>query len=108
MTFISVERPTINQCLIANVSSSHAVSQLVLVPDNRHEAHVSLDLDVLIQDQDAVGLSRNRPQGVDSLCCILQLLTKVVNLWTRGGRIRNLSECSLPPRILSDLSAFFG
>lgn len=31
------------QELEANVSSSHAVSQFVLVPEERHEAHVSLD-----------------------------------------------------------------
>lgn len=70
--------------LEANVSSSHAVAQFVLIPKERHEAHVSLDLDRLIQDQDAVSLPRNWLYGVDSLGCILKLLTKLLDLWTRG------------------------
>lgn len=69
--------------LVADVSSSHAVSQFVLVPDERHEAYIRLDLDVLIQHQDAVGLPRNWPQRMDLLGCIVELLTEFMNLWTR-------------------------
>lgn len=57
--------------LEADVSSSHTVSQFVLVPDERHEADVGLDLDGLIQDQNAVGLPRNRLQSMHLLGCIL-------------------------------------
>lgn len=67
----------------ANVSSSHTVSQFVLVPDERHEAYIRLDLDGLIQDQNAIGLPRNWLQSVGFQGCILQLLTEVMDLWTR-------------------------
>lgn len=89
MTFIPVGRPSISQPLEADASSSHAVSQLVLVPHEGHEADVSLDVDVVIQDQDAVRLPRDRLHGVDFLRHIPQLLTKIVNLWMKGERIRN-------------------
>lgn len=69
--------------LEANVPSSHTVSQFVLVPDERHEADVSLDLDVLIQDQNAVGLPRNRLHSMDLLGCVHELLAEFIDLWTR-------------------------
>lgn len=72
------------QELEANVSSSHAVSQFVLVPEERHEANVSLDLDALVQEQDAVGLPGNRLPGVVSLRCIFELIAKALDLWTRA------------------------
>lgn len=72
------------QELEANVSSSHAVSQFVLVPEERHEANVSLDLDALVQEQDAVGLPGNWLPGVVSLCCIFELIAKALDLWTRA------------------------
>lgn len=69
--------------LEANVSSSHAVSQFVPVSKERHEAHVSLNWDVLIQDQDAIGLPGNWLHGMDLLGCIPELLTKFLDLWAR-------------------------
>lgn len=68
---------------VTNVSSSHAVAQFVLVTDERHEAHIRLNLDALIQDQNAVGLPRNGLQSMDFQGCILELLTEFMNLWTR-------------------------
>lgn len=53
------------EALEANVSSSHTVPQFVLVPDERHEAYIRLNLDVLIQDQYTVGFPRNWLQGMD-------------------------------------------
>lgn len=70
--------------LEAKVSSSHAVSQFVLVPEERHEAHVSLDEHGLIQDQDAIGLPGNRLHGVDFLRRVPELLAKVLDLRTSG------------------------
>lgn len=67
----------------ANVSSSHTVPQLVLVPDERHEAYIRLNLDVLIQDQNAVGLPGDWLQSMDFQGCILELLTEFMDLWTR-------------------------
>lgn len=90
------------EALEADVSSSHAVPQSVLVPEDRHEAHVGLDRDALIQDQDAVGLPGNWLHGVGFLRCILQLLAKVLDLWTRGG-IRNISEVPLCSSLISRL-----
>lgn len=69
--------------LEANVSSSHTVPQFVLVPDERHEAYICLNLDVLIQDQNAVGLPRNWLQSMDFQGCILEQLTESMDLWTR-------------------------
>lgn len=69
--------------LEAQVSSSHTVAQFVFVPQERHEAHIGLDLNGLVKDQHAIGFPGNRLQGVDFLCCILQLFTKLFNLWTR-------------------------
>lgn len=69
--------------LEADVSSSHAVPQFVLVPDERHEADIRLDLDVLIQEQNAVGLPRNRLHSVDFLGCIHELLEEFIDLWRR-------------------------
>lgn len=69
--------------LEADVSSSHAVPQFVLVPDERHEAHVRLDLDVLVQEQNAVGLPRNRLHSVDFLGCVHELLTEFIDLSRR-------------------------
>lgn len=71
------------ETLVANVSSSHAVPQFVLVPDKRHEAYIRLNLDALIQDQNAVGLPRNWLQSMDSQGCIFELLTEFLDLWTR-------------------------
>lgn len=76
--------------LKAEVSSSHGVSQFVLVPKERHEAHVGLNGKLLIEHQDAVGLPGNRPQGVDLLRRVLQLLTKRVDLWMRA-RARDIT-----------------
>lgn len=80
----------IAQTLYGDVPSGHAVAQLVLVPKERHDAHVSLDDDALIQEQHAVGLPRKRLHGVGFLRCVFQLLTEVLYLWTRG-LIRNTS-----------------
>lgn len=66
--------------LEAEVSSSHAVSQFVLVPDERHEAHVGIGVDRLLEDQDAVGLPRKRLHDVRFLRRLLDLLLKVLNL----------------------------
>lgn len=71
------------EVLEANVSPSHTVPQFVLVPDERHEAYIHLNLDVLIQDQNAVGLPRNWLQSMDFEGCILELLTEFMDLWTR-------------------------
>lgn len=69
--------------LEAQVSSSHTVAQFVFVPQERHEAHISLYLNGLVKDQHAIGFPGNRLQGVDFLRCILQLFTKLFDLWTR-------------------------
>lgn len=73
---------TMKMNLETDVSSSHAVAQLILVPNERHDAHVSLDVDGLIEDQDAVGLPRDRLGGVSFLGCCLELITEVEDLWT--------------------------
>lgn len=69
--------------LEADVPSSHAVPQFVLVPDERHEAHVRLDLDVLVQEQNAVGLPGNGLHGVDFLGCVQELLAEFIDLRRR-------------------------
>ncbi len=79
--------------LEADVSSSHAVSQFVLVPEERHQAHVSLDLNGLIQDQDTIGLPGNWLHGVDFLRRILELLTKVLDLCTREIYQKTVISC---------------
>lgn len=66
--------------LEADGSSSHAVSQFVLVPEERHKAHVSLDEYIVIQDQDAIGLPRKWLLGVGFLRCILELLTELLDV----------------------------
>lgn len=71
------------EALEANVSSSHTVPQFVLVSDERHEAYIRLNLDVLIQDQNTVGFPRNWLQGMSFQGCLLELLTEFVDLWTR-------------------------
>lgn len=75
--------PSVQAASEADVSSSHAVAQFVLVPDERHEAHIRLDLDVLIQEQNAVGLPGNRLHSVDLLGCIHELLAEFIDLWRR-------------------------
>lgn len=70
------------QILEANVSSSHTIAQFVLVPKERHSPHIGLDVDLLVQHQNTIGLPRNRLHNVDFLRCILQPLTKVLKLWT--------------------------
>lgn len=78
--------------LEANVSSSHAVSQFVPVSKEGHEAYVSLDWDVLIQHQDAIGLPGNWLHGVDLLGCIPELLTKFLDLWERRWKRKHISS----------------
>lgn len=73
--------------LEAKVSSSHAVSQFVLVPEERHEAHVGIDVDGLIQDQDAVGLPGKRIHGVGFLRCVFELLLEVLNVAESSQRV---------------------
>lgn len=75
--------PSTQAGLEADVSSSHAVPQFVLVPDERHEADIRLDLDVLVQEQNAVGLPRKRLHSVDLLGCIHELLAEFIDLWRR-------------------------
>lgn len=74
----------------ADVSSSHAVSQFVLVPKERHEAHVGLDVDQVVQDKDAVGLPGKGLHGVGVLRRLVEPLSKVLHLWREGGRIRDV------------------
>lgn len=64
----------------ANVSSSEAVAQFVLVAEERHDAHVGVDVDRLIQDQHAVGLPRYRLKDMQFLCCVFELLTEILDL----------------------------
>lgn len=66
--------------LKSKVSSGHAVAQFVLVSEEGHGAHVRLDVDWLLQDQDSVGFPRNRLSDVGSLSCILEPLGKSLYL----------------------------
>ena len=70
--------------LESNVPSGQGVAQLVLVANERHEAYVGLHEDGLVQLQDTVGLPRNRLQGMGFLGCPFQLLTEILDLWTKG------------------------
>lgn len=70
---------------VADVSSSHAVAQFVLVADERHDAHVGLDEERLIQDQHAVGPPRDRLHDVDFLRRVLQLLAEFLDLREEDG-----------------------
>lgn len=94
--------------LEANVSSSHAVAQFVLVPDERHEAHIDVDVDLLIQDQDTIGLPRDWLHGMDFLCCIPELLTKVLDLWTRKQDDQRCNTEQIYCYVCSSLAACFG
>lgn len=85
--------------LETNVSSSHAVSQFVPVSKEGHEAHVSLDWDVLIQDQDAIGLPRNWLHGMGLLGGIPELLTKFLDLWARRRERREENTHFLFPAL---------
>lgn len=78
--------------LEAQVSSSHTVAQFVFVPQERHEAHIGLDLNGLVKDQHAIGFPGNRLQGVDFLCCILQLFTKLFDISESSEDIADLSH----------------
>lgn len=78
--------------LEAQVSTSHAVAQFVLVPEERHEAHVGLDVDRLVKDQHAIGFPRNRLHGVDLLRCILQLLTKLLDITESSKGVADVSH----------------
>lgn len=69
--------------LEAHISTSHAVAQFVFIPKERHEAHVGLDVDRLVKDQYAIGFPRNWLHGMDFLRHILQLPSKLLNLWAR-------------------------
>ena len=70
--------------LESNVPSGQGVAQLVLVANERHEAYIGFYLDRLTQLQDTIGLPRNRLQGMGFLGCLFQLLTELLDLWTKG------------------------
>lgn len=67
-----------------DASSCQAVAQFVLVPYEGHEAHVRLDEDGLIQDQDTISFPRNGLHAMGFLSCLSKLFTEVLDLWTEG------------------------
>lgn len=83
--------------LKSKVSSCHAIAQFVLVSEEGHGAHVRLDVDRLLKEQDAVGFPRNWLFTVGSLCRILELLRKGLDVTERRKGVdvlhRMVSEC---------------
>ena len=66
--------------LKANLSPSHRVAQLGLVVDKGHDAQVGLNKEGFLQDQDAVGSSRDGELLVGLLHSLYQLGPEVIQL----------------------------